>query len=288
MRPLVKVFGRRVAGLDGTPAPEDDGYDASAEGGAGQNWVSKFVALPSDYSGGGVSVALSPDLAEGVYNLSAVASLVTAYPRLVNLSGLNQIEQEDATGAEAGVSGLHEAATRVLFEGSLVGLQRASTPTILSAISCTSHAPSQDVAEGDTVTLEWRFNGAGSATCKHDGAPVSNAPNGKCVSPLNITALPFGDGAAAATAAHAVVVAFDDVCGRRRTAEFSYARTGVTAVTPTEVLNSDGTVSVGGGPLTSTGGATVTPRNGADVGRPLLGALAASLGAGALLAAALF
>lgn len=277
VRPLVKVFGARIAALDGTPA--DTAYDAAAQ--SGEGWVSKFVALPASYDGGAVSVPLSAALAEGYYNLTAVASVVTAFPRLVDAAGLNRIEQSDATGAEAGVSGLYEAATAVLFEGKVVGLQRASTPTTLSAISCTSHAPKQAVAAGDAVTLAWQFNGAGNATCTHDGAPVSNAPNGACASPLTVTALPFGAGAAAS---HAVVVAFTDVCGRRRTAEFSYAAAGVTAVTPPEVLNDDGTVTVAGAPVAAVG---VNRTNGAGAARALKGGIAGALGAGALLAAAL-
>jgi hypothetical protein len=112
-------------------------------------------------------------------------------------------------------------------------VQKASTPTTLSAISSTSHARGQAVAPGDAVTLTWKFVGVGTATCTHDGLPVSNAPGGLCRSPLTVTAKAFSSG----RAPHAVNVTFADVCGRSRTAAFTYTQAGVAAVTPTEILD---------------------------------------------------
>lgn len=60
--------------------------------------------------------------------------------------------------------------------------------------------------------------------------PRSNAPNGKCVSPLAITAKSLATGVKAN-----VTVTFTDACKRVRTAQFSYSTAGVTAVTPTGV-----------------------------------------------------
>lgn len=61
-----------------------------------------------------------------------------------------------------------------------------------------------------------RFRGIGSATCTHDGAPLVNAPNGKCAPPLTLTAKDFGG----ADTRHEVEVTFTDVCGRVRTAAY--------------------------------------------------------------------
>lgn len=67
---------------------------------------------------------------------------------------------------------MYEAATFLLFANTSVGVQKASTPTTLSALAVTSHAPFQAVKAGDALTLTWQFNGVGSATCAHDAAAV--------------------------------------------------------------------------------------------------------------------
>jgi hypothetical protein len=278
LRPLIKVWGGKVAELDGTPSTE--GYDELASH-SEATWLAKYLPLDSSYSGGLVSFPVSDALQEGYYNVSATVSLITGYPSLVDLVGLNQITQDDETATGAGVSGTYEAATSVVIDHALVGVQKASTPTTLSAISCANQASVTKVTAGDALELSWKFTGVGSATCAHDGAPVSNAPNGTCVSPLTVHA-----GDVAASAAHKVTVTFTDVCGRTRTAEFQYTAAGVQAVTPTEVLKDDGTIQIitltgGGSPTnrTSTGGAGA--RRAARAGSVVAGAL----GALALLAA---
>jgi hypothetical protein len=215
LRPLIKVWGGKTKELDGTPSSEL--YDESAAH-SQETWISKYLLLPSSYAGETLSFPLSGGLQEGYYNVSSTVSLITAYPSLVSLVGLNQITQDDESGVSSGVTGLWEAATLQLHDHVQVGVQKASTPTTLSAIACTSHPVSRAVAVGDAVVLTWQFNGIGSATCKHDGEVVSNAAGGTCASPLTITARAFS----AAAPTHKLVVTFSDVCGRARTAEFDY------------------------------------------------------------------
>jgi hypothetical protein len=248
LRPLIKVWGGKVAELDGTPS--GIAYD-SVEARDAAVWISAYLPLPASYAGepasfplGGPSVGNGGGslLQEGVYNVSATVSLVTGHPQLVNLTGLNQITQDDAPGVSAGVTGMYEAAGRQVYDGVLVGVPRATPPTTLSALACTSHSSASRVAAGEPIVLTWQFRGAGSATCTHDGAPVSNAAGGKCVSPLTVIARSFG--ASAGAAAHTVNVTFTDVCGRERTADYAYTQAGVTALTPLEFLNADGTIKV--------------------------------------------
>jgi hypothetical protein len=278
LRPLIKVWGAKVMELDGTPSAE--GYDQSSQSDA--TWLTKYLPLDSSYAGERVSFLLPGALQEGYYNLSAAVSLITAYPTLVDLVGLNQITQDDAPATDAGVSGMYEAATWVLIDHALVGVQKASTPTTLSAISCSNQASVTKVTGGDMLELTWQFTGAGSATCAHDGVAIANGPNGTCVSPLSVTARDF-----ASAATHAVTVTFTDVCGRVRNAEFQYTAAGVQSITPTEVLNDDGTIQI-----ITIGGSGSTPANRSSTGaagtQRVLGAarlLAAAGSALALLAA---
>ena len=120
-------------------------------------------------------------------------------------------------------------------------VQKASTPTYLSAISSTSHPNGKAIATGDPITLAWQFVGAGSAVCTHDGAPVSNGIHGKCVSPLTVTARAFGS----AATTHEVRVVFTDVCGRERTAKYSYTQAGLTVLTAPEVVTTTGGCEAG-------------------------------------------
>jgi hypothetical protein len=215
VRPLIKVWGGKIKELDGTPSSEL--YDESAAHNQA-TWISKYLPLPSSYAGEPLSFPLSEQLQEGYYNVSSTVSLLTAYPSLVDLVGVNQITQDDESGVSSGVTGLWEAATLQVDDHVQIGVQKASTPTTLSAIACTSHPVSRAVGAGDSVVLTWQFIGIGSATCMHDGEVVSNAPAGTCVSPLTITARAFS----AALPTHKLVVTFTDVCGRVRTAEFDY------------------------------------------------------------------
>jgi hypothetical protein len=240
LRPLVKVFGSKTAELDGTPSSK--AYDKVAAHSA-STWISKYIPLAADgaYNAEQVlSFPLSSDLEEGYYTVSSTISLITSYPQLTDLTGLNQITQDDESGTSSGVTGLWEAATWQIHNGTVIGVQKLSTPTTLGTISCTSHLGTQAVKAGDKVVLAWRFSGIGSATCTHDGMVASNAPASKCVSPLTVTARAMST----AATRHAVVVTFTDVCGRARTAEFAYTEAGVVAVTPTEVLAADGTIQI--------------------------------------------
>ncbi|KIY98911.1 hypothetical protein MNEG_9051 [Monoraphidium neglectum] len=236
LRPLVKVWGSKVTELDGTDASV--ALDGSATPEA--NYITRYFPLASSYAGETLSYPLSELLQEGFYNISASVSLLTAYPLLTDLVGLNMIQQTDEPGVSAGVSGLYEAATLMVHDGALVGVQKSSTLTTLSQISSPSHSSGQAIAAGDNIVLSWQFAGAGSAVCTHDGAVVSNSLGNKCVSPLTVTARAFGS----ASSKHTVEVTFMDVCGRERVAEFDYTAKGLTVVTQPEVLNTDGTVKI--------------------------------------------
>mgnify|MGYP001811088190 CR=1 FL=1 len=52
-------------------------------------------------------------------------SLLTAFPDLTSLVGLNQIEQTDEPGISAGVSGLYEAGAAMLHDGAIVGVRQS-------------------------------------------------------------------------------------------------------------------------------------------------------------------
>lgn len=135
------------------------------------------------------------------------------------------------------MSGLYEAATWQIHDHAVIGVQKMTTPTTLSAISCTNSAGTTKITAGDELIFTWQFSGVGSATCTHDGVAVSNVMNNvNCVSPLSITAKDVSS----TDTAHTVAVTFTDVCGRERTAQYQYTQTGVKAVTSTEILNSDG------------------------------------------------
>ncbi|GBF95902.1 hypothetical protein Rsub_08493 [Raphidocelis subcapitata] len=235
-RPLVKVYGGKVAELDGTPT-EPRNYDEVASRNQ-YNWVARYFPISPSYEGGELSFVLSDTLQEGYYEVNSVVSVVTAYPNLTSLAGLTQITQDDVSGAE--VKGMWEAAARQIHTKTIVGVQKGSTPTTLSAISSASHAPGQQVLPGQQVVLTWQFRGVGSATCLHDGQPVSNAADGKCVSPLTIEARDVS----ADDTTHSVAVAFADVCGGEKKAEFEYTQAGVRPLTATEVVNSDGSIEM--------------------------------------------
>lgn len=191
--------------------------------------------MPASYAGEPLSLKLSDTLQEGYYEISSVVSVMTEYPQLASLIGLNQIVQDDASGKD--VVGKFEAAARQVHTKARVGVQKGSTKTTLSAISSPSHPRGKRVRAGQQVVLEWQFRGVGAATCTHDGAAVSNADDGKCVSPLTVEA---ARDVAAGDSRHTVTVTFNDVCGRVRTAEFEYTQQGVKPLTPPE--NPDGSV----------------------------------------------
>ena len=77
---------------------------------------------------------------------------------------------------------------------------------------------------GSTIKFEWTFSGVGKATCSHDGVPVPN-----CKSPVTLKA----NAITTEDTKHAFTVIFNDVCGRVKTANFSYTQKGV--VTETRV-----------------------------------------------------
>jgi len=264
------MWGNKVSELDGTPSGSNyDEIQARNEA----NYLAKFLPINASYEAGQhLSFPLSDKLQEGYYEVSAVISVVTGFPALTNLTGLNRITQADESGASSKVTGLFEAASRLIHNNTRVGVQKNSTLTTLSAISSSSHAKGRPVEAGDKIVLNWRFRGVGNAVCTHDGLTVANAPNGKCVSPFTITAKDFGEDATD----HEVLVTFTDVCGRSRKAEFQYTQKGVRALTATEVLNDDGTVRiVGSGGRTLSSGGAGAARSGLVAGA--LGAVAAAL-----------
>jgi len=268
-RPLIKLWGNKVTELDGTASGH--GYDENHNE---ANYMAKYFPINSSYSGQELSFPLSDKLQEGYYEVSAVISIVTGFPALTNLTGLNQITQNDESGTSSSVTGLSEAASRMIHNNTIVGVQKSSTPTTLSAISSSSHAAGRPVEAGDKIVLNWRFRGVGSATCMHDGLTIANAPNGKCVSPLTITAKDFGED----TTNHEVVVTFTDVCGRSRKAEFEYTQQGVKTMSAAEILTADGSIRlVGGGVGASLLNAATGLRATAGAVAGLAGAAAAAL-----------
>ncbi|GBF90081.1 hypothetical protein Rsub_02789 [Raphidocelis subcapitata] len=269
-RPLIKMWGGKVSELDGSPAGE--AYDELSSR-SEANYIAKYFPISPGYQGGPLSFPLSDKLQEGYYEVSAVVSVITGFPALTNLTGLNQITQDDASGVNSGVTGMYEAASRLIHNATLVGVQKNSTLTTLSAISSSSHAKGKPVEAGDKIVLNWRFRGIGSATCTHDGAAVSNAPRGKCVAPMTITAKDFGG----EDTRHTVVVTFTDVCGRVRTADFEYTQRGVKTLTATESLNADGSIRIVGAGLAGFHGNGAAPARAAGGAAALLGAAAALL-----------
>jgi hypothetical protein len=246
-RPLIKMWGNKVSELDGTPS--GSGYD---EDKVDANYLAEFFPVSAGYKGERLSFPLSDRLQEGYYAMSAVVSVATAYPALTNLTGINKITQSDESGLASNVTGLYEAASRLIHNNTLVGVQKNSTLTTLSAISSSSHAKGRPVEAGDKIVLNWKFRGIGVATCTHDGMAVANAPGNKCAPPLTITARDIG----ADDTRHDVTVTFTDVCGRVRKAEFQYSQKGVKTLTATEILTGDGTVRiVGSGSRVSGNGA---------------------------------
>jgi hypothetical protein len=262
-----------VSELDGSPS--GSGYDVDQARNEA-NYLAKYIPVSATYRQGELlSLPLSDKLQEGFYAVSAVISVVTAFPALTNLTGLNQITQSDESGTSSRVNGMWEAASRMIHNATLVGVQRKSTPTTLSAISSSSHKPGQPVQPGDKIVLNWKFRGVGSATCTHDGMAVANAPSGRCSSPLTITAKDFG----ADETRHAVQVTFADVCGRVRKAEFQYTQQGVKTLTATEILNRDGTIRIVGGGF----GASYSAAGGLRAAAGAVVGAAAAAAAGALL-----
>lgn len=81
------------------PRPlSSNSYDQSVQGDA--TWITKYIPFSDSYAGEELSFPLSDQLEEGYYNTSATISLLTSYPRLTDLVGLNQIAQTDAAGAQ--------------------------------------------------------------------------------------------------------------------------------------------------------------------------------------------
>ena len=269
-RPLIKLWGGKVSELDGTPST--NAYD-EATSRSEANYLTKFIPVPASYAGEALSFPLSDKLQEGYYTVSAVVSVVTEHPALTNLTGLNKITQSDKSGTAPKVTGLYEAASRMVHNATRVGVQKASTPTTLSAISSTSHGKGERVEPGDKIVLTWRFRGVGAATCTHDGAAVSNAPNGKCVSPLTVVAKDFGKD----DTRHAVRVTFADVCGRVREADFEYTQAGVRTLSATEVVQPDGTVRVVGAGHSIYGSGAAAAARASGLAALASGALAALL-----------
>jgi hypothetical protein len=71
---------------------------------------------------------------------------------------------------------------------------------------------------GSLIKLEWTFSGIGKTACTHDGVPVPT-----CKSPLTLKA----NAIATEDTKHNFTVTFTDVCGRVKTASFSYTQKGV-------------------------------------------------------------
>ena len=65
LRPLVKVFGSKIAELDGTPS--SSAYDVNAAQDEA-TWISKYLVLPASYAGEPLSLEVSDQLQEGYYN----------------------------------------------------------------------------------------------------------------------------------------------------------------------------------------------------------------------------
>lgn len=242
LQPLVKVWGNKVRNMDGSPATE--AFDAVASRDTGKNFFIKYAVITPDpehpedeqppagssnadgtkatisVGGGGLK---AESLDEGYYRVNAVVSLLTERPSLVHLNGLTQIQQHDEAGSE--VTGKYEVKSQMVLQDALVGVQRS--PTYLSAIKSTSHGPRDDVEPGQEIVLSWEFRGVGTALCTHDGEPLSNTEDGvHCRSPLAFAAaddLKNGK--------HTVKVAFTDVCGGEKEAEFEYTADGVLALT---------------------------------------------------------
>jgi hypothetical protein len=240
-----------------------------------------YFPISSAYTGEPLSYTLSDTLQEGYYEVNSVVSVMTAFPQLASLTGLAPIKQDDVSGTE--VAGQYEAAARQLHYKTIVGVQKGSTPTTLSAISSSSHLPGQTVLPGQKVVLNWQFRGVGSATCLHDGQVVSNAADGKCVSPLTIEARDV----ASVDTKHAVVVTFDDVCGGHKKAEFEYTQEGVRPVTPAEILRPDGTIQAVSKIMNGAKDAKVPGKDGAKQSGAAAAAASAAAGALTLAAAAL-
>jgi hypothetical protein len=83
LRPLLKVFGKKVKELDGTPSSQE--YDGNAQN---PNYIAKYFLLPTNATSADVfNYVLDQSLEEGYYQLSAVVSAMTDFPSLVALTG---------------------------------------------------------------------------------------------------------------------------------------------------------------------------------------------------------
>lgn len=123
-RPVVQVFGKRVAELDGTPITADE-YDESNQ--QRKNYVTKYY-IPDLTAGDKFSFPLAGDLDEGYYNISAKIFQITDYPELMGI-GKTPIIQSDVEE----VNNKTEIMGKSIYNG-LVGVQQTSTP-YLSEIS---------------------------------------------------------------------------------------------------------------------------------------------------------
>ena len=94
---------------------------------------------------------------------------------------------------------------------------------------------------GSTLKLQWTFNGVGTATCTHDGITVPN-----CKSPLTLQA----NAITSADTKHSFTVTFSDVCGRVKTANFSYTQKGVV---PETKVDPEGPATGGAAPALAAG-----------------------------------
>lgn len=290
LQPLIKVWGKKVRNIDGTPS--DGGYDQGAQQGATSFIKYKAVpppaAAPVEEEGdngngtatsGGASISIPIDEAgkrmdEGYFRVSAVVSLLTEVPSLVDLNGLTQIKQRDQASQEGSVSGKWEAKSNMVLDDVLVGVQRSNTT--LSAITSASHGPRDTVTAGQEIVLTWQFAGVGTANCTHDGAPLSNTEDGAhCKSPLAFPAAEeLGKGKE-----HRVVVVFADVCGGEKKAEFLYSSKGVVALTKPDPLGTAGGMG-GEGDLGRSG---LRLKSGAGAAVVAKGALGAALATAAAL-----
>jgi hypothetical protein len=130
LQPLVKIWGGKVRNLDGSEAPQE--FDKNNQK---LNYITKYFLIPGNYTADSiVTYELPEDLEEGYYQINAVVSVVTDYPKLVALNGLTQIDQADLN--DATIKGKYEALSFQVTNNSLVGIQNSLTT--LSEISGSS------------------------------------------------------------------------------------------------------------------------------------------------------
>ena len=130
LQPLLKIWGGKVRNLDGTEAPQE--FDKSNQK---LNYITKYFLIPGNFTPDSlVTYELPEDLDEGYYQINAVVSVVTDYPKLVALNGVTQIDQADL--GDANIKGKSEALSFQVTNSSIIGIQNSLTT--LSEISGSS------------------------------------------------------------------------------------------------------------------------------------------------------